>query len=163
MSEHSAAPLAQFLIDRNKELEAQVQELQESSDSADKLDTSLRYTRCLLTNYAEMHKDASDVMDVIKHQTSTIRIKLIVGIILILLPFILHGGGLTGTNNKPLVWTFGLGMLSALGWIIYDINVDLNAIRQSIRKHAHDVETVKRSNHLFPDIVDNLPRSHPDE
>ena len=163
MAENAAAPLAQFLIDKNRELEAEVHELQESAESVDKLETSLRYTRCLLTNYAEMHKDASVALDDIKSRTFTIRLKLILGFAVIVLPFILHSGGITGRDNKPLIWTLGLGVVSAVGWIVYDINAELNTIKHTIQRHVHEVEHVQRSNHLFPDIVENLPRADSDE
>lgn len=162
MTDTATAPLANFLISRNKELEQQVAELKDECVSIDGTETSLRYTRGLLTNYVEFHKESEQLLDSIQDTHRRIRAHLWVGgwAIVVAVAVITTGpafGLQTDTSLGSLItYTLAMAVIPAAAWTWVETTTEFQAAARSIKLHSEMVTRTKRSNHLFSDILDPL-------
>jgi hypothetical protein len=158
MADNASAPLANFLIDRNKELELLVTTLREETDSVDSLETSLRYTRGLLTNYIELNTESDQLLQQVQTTHHSLVVWIASGFVaaaaVASMSFVQFLG--TPPDNASSLGSFLLIIIAfvSMGWLLLIMSKKLHDIRGAIETHVKSVAQTKGSNHLFDDILD---------
>ena len=152
-------PLAKFLIDRNKQLETQLEETREFERDNEKLEERTRYLNGLLTNYVELDKSVGTVHADLSSSITDIVIELDTWMVISMAIVII----LIGESVYTLQWgdismsVFMMFILRifCLGYGLVRIRFlqqNVGMLTVPIKHHTEESNSIKKSNHLFPDI-----------
>ena len=158
-SEASSTPLAQFLIDRNKQLEEELEDVRTIERENEKLEESTRYLRGLLTNYVELDKSNVGLFSQLTNDIHKQK-QVTAFMLLVLLAF----GALSCVLSMYQLYMFDMYLSDLIqtiirpimiGWAYYSVKqvqAESNSMRRLIEVREEENEKVKRSNHLFPEL-----------
>jgi hypothetical protein len=166
MADTASAPLAHFLINRNKELEQQISDLQEETGSVDNLETSLRYTRGLLTNYVELNKESEHLLLGVQKSHNSLYVKTCAGGLAaaaLAVAVVIDGFTRPNQGEDIMFIMFAAIVLASFAWLVSEMCSELSAVAGSIDSHVKSVANTERSNHLFSDILDPLLSTNGEE
>lgn len=159
MTSTSEQPLAAFLIDRNKQLQEQLEETREFERDNDKLEEQTRYLNGLLATYVELDKSAGvvhvNLSTSIRSLVEELDFWMLIAMAVIML--------LVGEPFYNLLWEdvsinaiiMCITRASCLGYILFRIltlQKNIGRLMVPIKYHEGESKSIKKSNHLFPEI-----------
>ena len=159
MNSNPEQPLATFLIDRNKQLETELEETREFERDNEKLEERTRYLNGLLTNYVELDKSVGVVHVELSASIEDLVMELDFWMMVSMATVII----LVGESIYDLQW----GDISINAFVMFIIRVmflvyvlfririlqkNVGMLMGPIKHHQGESNSVKKSNHLFPEI-----------